>query len=67
MTVTRLEIADLVGDAFGPRGADKAELLETARDQGASSELLACLDRLPAGHYRRMQELWNHLEGVPVD
>ncbi len=67
MTVTRLQIADLVEDAFGPDGADTAALLDTARDQGGSPEVLACLERLPRRHFRRMQDLWAHLEGLPVD
>jgi len=67
MTVTRIHIADLVGYAFGPSGADKAELLSAAEDKDASSAILAQLERLPERHYRTMRDLWSFLEGVPVD
>ncbi len=67
MSVTRIQIADLVGDAFGPDGAETADLLLVARAKAASPAVLLELDRLPDRHFRHMRDLWEFLQGIPVD
>ncbi|WP_166355997.1 DUF2795 domain-containing protein [Phytoactinopolyspora limicola] len=66
MNVTRIEIADLVEDAFGRRPATKAELLDRANANHARSEVLATLDRLPDVDFRTLRDLWPHLSSIPV-
>lgn len=65
--VTRLEIADALSEAFGPRGAAKTELLEAARHADAAQAVLDELDRLPDRRYPTMRALWDHLPEVPLD
>jgi hypothetical protein len=66
-TVTRLEIADMVGDAFGPAGADRAAVLATATANGAHPAVLDKLRELPDRRFRSMRELWSHIPDVPID
>jgi hypothetical protein len=66
-TVTRLQIADVLGDAFGPTGADKADLLATAARAGAHPAVLEELHKIPDRRYRTMRALWDHLPEVPVE
>jgi hypothetical protein len=66
-TVTRIDIADLIGDAFGPSGADRAALLATAAEKGAHPVVLEKLTELPDQRFRTMRELWDHIPEVPVD
>lgn len=65
--VTRIEIADLVGDAFAPGGAEKADLLSTAAQHGAHPAVLDKLGELPERRFRTMRDLWDHLPEVPID
>ena len=65
--VTRLEIADLVSDAFGPAGADRAALLATAATNGAHPAVVDKLHELPDCTFRSMRQLWHHIPEVPVD
>ena len=65
--VARIQIADLVADAFGPAGADRSEVLAAAVAGGASPELLAALERLPDRSFATMRDLWSYLPDVPVD
>ncbi len=64
MSVTRLEIADTVGHAFGPQGASKGDLLAAAARQGAHPVVITELQRLPDITYRTMRSLWDHLPEV---
>lgn len=66
-TVTRIEIADLVENAFGPAGAHRSALLAAAAERGAAPVLLAKLGELPDRHFRSMRDLWDHLPEVPLD
>jgi hypothetical protein len=66
-TVTRLEIADLVEDAFGPAGADRATLLAVATEKGAHPVVVEKLGELPDRRFRIMRELWDFLPDVPID
>lgn len=65
--VTRLQIADVLGDAFGPDGADKQELLAVAARAGTPPKVLAHLQQLPDRRFRDMRALWDHLPEVPVE
>lgn len=64
--VTRIEIADLIGNAFGPAGADRASLLATATSNGANPRVLDALGRLPDRRFATMRHLWEHLPELPV-
>lgn len=66
-TVTRIEIADLVEDGFGPRGASRDDLLIAAARRGADPRVLTTLETLPDRRFRTMRELWEHLPEVPLD
>lgn len=66
MTVTRIQIADLVCDAFGPTGASKQEFLATANAKNAPVQVIRHLQSLPTVHFRQMRDLWDHLQDVPV-
>lgn len=64
--LTRLQIADVLGDAFGPRGADKEALVRAARRAGSPTSVLDELERLPDRTYRSMESVWRHLWEVTV-
>ncbi len=66
MTVTRIEIADLLTDAFGPDGASKAELLAVADEKDAPQRVKEQLQTLPPRTFRRMRDLWVYLNDIPV-
>jgi hypothetical protein len=66
-TVTRIEIADFVEDAFGPGGAHRSALLATATERGAAPVVLTKLGELPDRHFRSMRDLWDHIPEVPLD
>lgn len=63
--VTRMEIADAVGHAFGDQGATRGEIVEAARTADRR-EILEVLQALPDRRYRRLNELWEELHDVPV-
>lgn len=67
VTVTRLEIADVVENAFDAPPASKADLLAWATANRARVEVIDTLNRLPEGSFRSLRDLWQHLPGVPVD
>ena len=68
MTVlTRIEIADLVADAFGPDGATREDLLAIATSKGAHPVVLEKLRELPDRHFSTMRALWHYIPEVPVD
>ncbi|HVR31399.1 MAG TPA: DUF2795 domain-containing protein [Acidimicrobiia bacterium] len=65
-TVTRIEIADTVSDAFNKSGAHRSELLTAAATNQARPEVLDLIEQLPDRHYRAINELWEHIGHVPV-
>lgn len=67
MGVTRLEIADIIEDTFGPRGAARADLLATATTKNAPPQVLEALSQLPDIQFPTMRHLWGHIPEVPVD
>jgi hypothetical protein len=64
--LTRIEIANLVADAFGAKGADRSDLLAVAVQRNAPPSMLDKLRELPDRHFRSMQDLWYHIPEVPV-
>ncbi|NEE04193.1 DUF2795 domain-containing protein [Phytoactinopolyspora halotolerans] len=67
MTVSRIEIADIVEGVFADPPVDKDQLLAWAHANGARDEVIDTLRRLPDQHYRSLRDLWPHLAGVPVE
>jgi hypothetical protein len=65
--VTRIQIADLVGDAFGPGGADRAGLVDAATGKRGDPRVLEALRRLPDRRFPTMRDLWRHLPDMPVE
>lgn len=65
-TLTRIQIADLIEDAFGPGGTDRATLLAVAAQKGAHPALLQKLSDLPDRRFRSMRDLWSHIPEVPL-
>lgn len=63
--VTRMEIAEAVGHAFGERGATRSEIVEAARTTDRK-EILEALSGLPDRRYSRLNELWEVLHDIPV-
>jgi hypothetical protein len=66
VTTSRIEIAEIVGDAFEGGPVTKSDLLAAARDRQARAEVLAQLERLPEGPFKDLRSLWPELPGVPV-
>jgi hypothetical protein len=65
-TVTRVEIADHVEDAFTEGPIDQTALLVAAEATGARPELLAVLAALPHRQYGELRQLWTDLPEVPI-
>lgn len=63
--VTRMEIAEAVGHAFGEGGATRGEIVEAARTTHRQ-EIVEVLSGLPDRRYARLNELWEILHDVPV-
>lgn len=64
--MSRLDIADLLADAFGPCGALRSDLLEVATAKGAHPRIIDDLRALPDRRYTCMRDLWPWLSEVPV-
>ncbi|MQA02260.1 MAG: DUF2795 domain-containing protein [Streptosporangiales bacterium] len=67
MTVTRVEIADQLEEAFAYPPASKDDLIAYALARHARPEVIATLSGLPERSYRSLMDLWPHLAEVPVD
>lgn len=65
--MTRLEIADMLGDAFGPAGADRAALVAVATKNQADPDVLQRLRTLPDRRFRTMRDLWDLLPDTCLD
>jgi len=63
--VTRIEIAEAVGDAFASGGADRAQILAAAGNE-TRREVVEVLESLPNRRFGRLNQLWEELEDVPV-
>ncbi|MGA8117514.1 MAG: DUF2795 domain-containing protein [Actinocatenispora sp.] len=65
-TVTRIEIADHVEDAFDAGPANRGSLLAAAERAGARQALLGILATLPDRPYGELRHLWTDLPEVPI-
>lgn len=68
MTVTRMAIADFTRDAFTRNNSSvsRAEILAAAVAHRAPLEVLEVLEQLPERRFVLLNEIWAHLNGVPV-
>lgn len=65
--VTRVEILDVLDDAFAVGPASRDQLVNAARAQGARAELVTLLEDLPSDRqYVHQRQLWVHMPNVPV-
>jgi hypothetical protein len=67
MTVTRLEIADHLADAFDHAPTSRADLLAAAARNHARPDVMEVLAQLPDQQYQNLRALWPHLAEVPID
>lgn len=65
--VTRIQIADTVGDAFDHLPVTRSGLLSIAASVHAHPRLLETLERLPDRDYGQLRDLWSHLDDVPIE
>ena len=65
--VTRIEVLDFVGEAFGGGPVDRDTLVRTAAAGGARGALLTRLRNLPDERYAEPDDMWSHLPDVPED
>jgi hypothetical protein len=61
-----MEIAAAVAEVFGPRGVGRAEILAEATSRHSRPALIATLSAIPDRRYIRLNELWHHLDEVPL-
>jgi hypothetical protein len=67
-TVTRVAIADAVGDAFEAGGARRcSEILAVATSKKAPPAVLDRIAELPDRHFSHVRDLWRHMPEVPVE
>lgn len=65
---SRLEIADAIGDRFTGDAKTREALVEIAKEQHASTEVLLALSSLPPDkRYAGLRELWPDLADLPVE
>lgn len=63
--VTRLEIAEAVGEAFQEGGLGRGEILALV-EVASRPEVVDVLRELPDRRYSRLNELWEELHDIPV-
>lgn len=66
MSVTRVEVVSLVQGAFQDGTADRDEILDEARRRDASEAVVETLQRLPAGRYQTVRDIWSVLPDIPI-
>lgn len=65
---SRLEIADAIGERFTGAPQTREELVELAKEEHASTEVLLALSSLqPDKRYAGLRELWPDLPDLPVE
>ena len=65
---SRLEIANAIGTRFTGTARTREELLELAKEEHASTEVLLALSSLlPDKRYAGLRELWPDLPDLPVE
>lgn len=67
--VTRVEVIDHIGQAFGTgRPLTRSDLVAAAGHNGARPEVVTVLGRLPDGRkFTQPQDLWHILADVPIE
>jgi hypothetical protein len=65
--VTRVEVIDHIGEAFGTGPLTRSDLLSAAQRVGARPAVLELLGTLPDRKFARPHELWNDLGHVPIE
>ncbi|GAB2730975.1 hypothetical protein [Nocardioides pakistanensis] len=66
-TLTRTQIAQYVGPAFGDGGVRTSELLAAATSAQAPPAVLERLNSLPERTIPHLRELWRLMPEVPVE
>jgi hypothetical protein len=66
LALTRMEVAEAVGPAFGMGFVDREEIVATARRAGARYEVVEALSQLPARKFNDLRQLWAELPDMPV-
>lgn len=65
---SRMEIADAIGGRFGSDAMTRGQLVELAKEEHASTEVLLALSSLvPDKRYGGLRELWPDLPDLPVE
>jgi hypothetical protein len=64
--MTRMEVAQVVGDTFGTGPVTRERLIETAERAGARPEVVAALRGLPGREFIHLRQLWSDLPEMPV-
>ncbi|MEX2291255.1 MAG: hypothetical protein WD794_13140 [Mycobacteriales bacterium] len=65
---SRMEIVDAIGHRFTGVAKTRAELVEIAKEEHASTEVLLALSSLlPEKRYGGLRELWPDLPDLPVE
>jgi hypothetical protein len=64
--LTRLDLADAIGELFTYGPTTKEELVQYAIDSSAPDAVLEALERLPERRFATMRELWPHLPELPT-
>lgn len=67
MSVTRVEIADSLHNAFAGSPVSKDDLITAAIARHAHPGVVAALTSLPDRPYRSLLDLWPHLAEVPIE
>lgn len=66
--VTRVELVDHVGPAFGSGPMTRSDLIAAANQAGARVEVVNVLNRLPEGRrFMKPHDLWHDLADVPIE
>lgn len=65
-TITRVEVAGAVGEAFGMEAVTRDELVLAAERAGARAQVSEALATLPAREFNDLRQLWDDLPDMPV-
>lgn len=66
MSVTRLEMVEIVANAFRSSLPTRTELLSAAVEERARPEVISLLEQLPDRRYQDVRDIWTELPDVPV-
>lgn len=65
--VTRIEVAEAIGEAFEGKPISREELIEQAQRRKVADPLIGLLRSLPNRRYRHVRDLWEDLPEVPIE